>query len=96
MRLIDIPAIADILGLNAAHVRDRLTKRRDFPAGYRIGGVLRWKAEDIEDWIEARKVTPAARRSTRRVRGSTSSTRLDSSAQTSAPVQAVAESSTIA
>lgn len=96
MRLIDIPAIADILGLNAAHVRDRLTKRRDFPPGYRIGGVLRWKAEDIEDWIEARKVTPGARRSTQRTRGNRSSIRSDSSAPTSAPVQAAAESSTAA
>jgi len=66
MRMLDITSIAELMGLNAAHVRDRLTKRADFPAGYRLGGTLRWKADDIADWIESRKVTPAARRPKKR------------------------------
>jgi prophage regulatory protein len=61
--LIDINGIAEIVGLNAAHVRDRLTKRKDFPAAYRIGGALRWKRDEVDDWIESRRLSPAARRS---------------------------------
>jgi prophage regulatory protein len=94
MTLMDINAIALLLDLNPAHVRDRLTKRRDFPPAYRIGGALRWKREDLDDWIEARRVTPAARRSTRRAPGNTRAASKGSSAPTSAPVPAVAESST--
>lgn len=71
MKLIDCAGIAALLTLNEAHVRDRLTKRRDFPPAYRIGGALRWKAEEVEDWIESRRVTPTARRSTRRANRST-------------------------
>jgi prophage regulatory protein len=94
MTLMDINAIALLLDLNPAHVRDRLTKRRDFPPAYRIGGALRWKREDLDDWIEARRVTPAARRSTRRAPGSKRAASTDSSAPTSAQALAVAESST--
>lgn len=60
-KLLDVEALAERFGLNAAHVRDRLSKRRDFPPAYRIGGALRWKDEDIDEWIEKRRVPPAAR-----------------------------------
>jgi predicted DNA-binding transcriptional regulator AlpA len=96
MKLLDIPKIAEMLDLNPAHVRDRLTKRADFPAGYRIGGALRWNVDDITEWIESRKVTPNVRRSKKRTLGSTSTTHSGSRAQTSAQAQAVAESSTAA
>ena len=66
MIYMDCGAIAELLGLNAAHVRDRLTRTRGFPAGFRIGGVLRWRKDEIEDWIEAQRVSPAVRRSRKR------------------------------
>lgn len=69
----DCEAIAQMLGLNAAHVRDRLTRHRGFPAGFRIGGVLRWRKDEIEEWIEAQRVNRGARRSARQTRGSTRS-----------------------
>ena len=94
MKLLDVDKIAALLDLNPAHVRDRLTKRSDFPAAYRIGGALRWDEDDITDWIISMRVTPAVRRSKKRTPGSTSSTRSSSRAPTSAPVPAVAESST--
>ena len=96
MKLLDIAALAVLFDLNEQHVRDRLTKRRDFPAAYRIGGALRWKADEIYDWIDARRVTPAARRSKKRSPGSTSAARSGSGAPTSALVPAAAESSTAA
>ena len=65
MTYMDCDAIANLLGLNAAHVRDRLTRQRGFPAGFRIGGVLRWRRDEIEDWIEAQRVNRGARRSAR-------------------------------
>lgn len=62
MTYMDCEAIASLLGLNAAHVRDRLTRQRGFPTGFRIGGVLRWRKDEIEDWIEAQRVNRGARR----------------------------------
>ena len=93
MKLLDIAALAALFDLNEAHIRDRLSKRRDFPPAYRIGGALRWKADEIYDWIDARRITPAARRSKKRTLGSRSATPTDSSAQTSAQAPAAAESS---
>lgn len=93
MQLIGIARIAEMLDLNEAHVRDRLTKRKDFPPAHRIGGALRWKAEDIEDWIESRKITRGARQSTRPARGSRSATPTGSNAPTSEQGRAAEESS---
>ena len=93
MKLIDCAGIAALLTLNEAHVRDRLTKRKDFPPAYRVGGVLRWKQDDIEDWLETRKVTPAARQSTRRARGNKPSPSQAKNAQPSAQDRMATESS---
>lgn len=60
--MIDAGAIAVMIGLNPNHVRDRLTKRADFPRAYRLGGSLRWKIDDVRDWIDAQQLKPAARR----------------------------------
>lgn len=68
MKLLDITKLAELFDLNEAHVRDRLTKRKDFPPAYRIGGALRWKAEEIENWIESRRLSPTARQSKKQVR----------------------------
>lgn len=62
MTLINVRELAALLKMNAAHVRDRLTKRADFPRAHRVGRSLRWKAEEVDKWIESRKLSPAARR----------------------------------
>lgn len=61
MKFISAEQIAGMLGLHPAHVRDRLSKRRGFPPAYRVGG-LRWKLDEVEDWIERQRVNPAGRR----------------------------------
>jgi predicted DNA-binding transcriptional regulator AlpA len=67
MQLIDVADIAGLLKLNADHVRDRVTKRRDFPRAHRIGaGALRWSAVEVDAWIEARRLSPDARKPKRK------------------------------
>jgi predicted DNA-binding transcriptional regulator AlpA len=52
MRLISIPDIAEMLQLSAAHVRDRLVKRADFPSpAICQARMRRWRLEAIERWI---------------------------------------------
>lgn len=70
MQFLDLHDLAAMLKLNADHIRDRLSKRKGFPPAYRIGG-LRWKADDIEAWIESRKLAPAARKPKRRKEAAT-------------------------
>jgi len=53
--------IARIVGMSPTYVRDRLSKQRGFPPPIRIGKLLRWTREDIERWIESRKLSPTAR-----------------------------------
>jgi prophage regulatory protein len=62
MKLLDCTAVGELLGLNEAHVRDRLSKRRDFPPAYRLGRALRWSQEEVEDWLEGRRVGPTVRK----------------------------------
>ncbi|UAN04423.1 helix-turn-helix transcriptional regulator [Achromobacter mucicolens] len=61
-RFISHVEIAERLSLNSDHVRDRLTKRKDFPRAFQFGGVRRWKAEEVEDWIESQRKAPDGRR----------------------------------
>lgn len=61
-RFISHNEIAERLQLNPDHVRDRLTKRKDFPRPFQFGGVRRWKAEEVEDWIESKRQAPDGRR----------------------------------
>ncbi|ARP88617.1 helix-turn-helix transcriptional regulator [Bordetella genomosp. 9] len=56
--------IAERLHLNAAHVRDRLTKRPDFPRPFVFGGARRWKAQEVDLWIEGQQQRRDGRRST--------------------------------
>lgn len=66
MNLLTVREVAELLRLDPEHVRDRLSKRRDFPPAYRVGG-LRWERQDILDWVEAQRVSPAARKARRKV-----------------------------
>lgn len=54
--------IAERLCLNPDHVRDPLTKRKDFPRPFQFGGVRRWRAEEVEDWIKSKRHAPDRRR----------------------------------
>ena len=67
--------IARIVGMSPTYVRDKLSKQRGFPPPLRIGKLLRWTREDISVWIESCRLSPAARRSKRPSRGSTSTIR---------------------
>ena len=84
--LVTVREVAELLRLNEAHVRDRLSKRRDFPPAYRIGG-LRWERQDILDWIEAQRVSPASRRATRQAPRNKATGLRGSDAQPSAQAQ---------
>lgn len=60
-RFVSHNEIAERLQLNPDHVRDRLTKRKDFPRAFQFGGVRRWKAEEVDDWIESKRQVPNGR-----------------------------------
>jgi predicted DNA-binding transcriptional regulator AlpA len=53
--------LARLLGLHPVYVRDVISKRKGFPDAIRIGKALRWKADEIEDWIDRQRVSPAVR-----------------------------------
>lgn len=61
-RFVSHMEIAERLCLNPDHVRDRLTKRKDFPRPFQFGGVRRWRAEEVEEWIESKRQAPDGRR----------------------------------
>lgn len=56
------PQIATRLQLNPKHVRDRLTKRADFPQPYIFGGARRWDETEVNEWIDAQRQAPDGRR----------------------------------
>lgn len=59
--LLTVADVARLVVMTEPYVRDKLSRQRGFPEPYRIGNSLRWKREDIERWIESRKLSPAAR-----------------------------------
>lgn len=48
--------VSTMLGIHPDHWRDRASKRRGVPAPYRIGGALRWREDEIADWLESTRV----------------------------------------
>ena len=53
-RLLDIDEVAELFGLS----RDAIYARRsrgEFPPAIHVGNVLRWRARDIEDWLDDRR-----------------------------------------
>jgi len=83
--------VAAMLRMNEAVFRDRISKRRDFPAAYRFGKNLLWDRTDILDWIESQRVSPAARRAKRPVQRSKVTNSTGRGAQPSSQVPAAKE-----
>ena len=54
--LIDLPQVAERLGVNQRHVR-RLVAERRIPF-VKWGHLLRFDPVEIEQWIEAARITP--------------------------------------
>jgi excisionase family DNA binding protein len=54
--LMDVHELADHLGTNERHVRE-LIYRRKIPY-YKVGGLVRFSADDIEQWLETRRIAP--------------------------------------
>lgn len=59
--LIDIDKIADMLGLNRKHVRDRTSKRADFPRVFKIGRRKLYDREEVLEWIDGHQQAPDGR-----------------------------------
>lgn len=57
--LIDLPAVADKLGVNHRHIR-RLVAERRIPF-IKWGHLLRFDPTDIDRWIEQHRTAPARR-----------------------------------
>lgn len=84
MKYLSSADLAARYSLNEDHVRNRLTKRKDFPQAFRFGGVLRWREEDIADWEATRVISQAARKSRQRSPGSRRATTASPGVQSSA------------
>lgn len=91
-----ITDIAALLSMSEGHVRDRLTRRRDFPAGFRLGTNLRWAEDEVLDWIESRRVNRAYRPRTRPAPRSTASGTSSPDAQPSLPTPAASAAQQVA
>ena len=65
--LLTLEALAAMLDMTPAHIRDRLSKSRGFPDAIRVGQQLRWRRSEIDDWLESRRVSASARRTKRKV-----------------------------
>lgn len=87
MKLLDCEAIAAMLLLNVAYVRDVLTKTQGFPTAYRLRGALRWREDEIAEWLESRRLSQASRRLKPPPRGSKPSTTKGRGARSSERVQ---------
>ena len=57
--LLDVRAVAKLLGCSSRHVR-RLSDGGRMPAPLKLGALVRWRATAIEEWISAG--CPAVRR----------------------------------
>lgn len=53
-RLLDIPAVAEHLGISERHVR-RLVADRRIPY-LKVGGLVRFDPADIQDWLDHAKI----------------------------------------
>jgi excisionase family DNA binding protein len=49
-RLLGTLEVADVLGLSQRSVR-RLRRQGKLPPGIEVGGTIRWRSEEIEEWL---------------------------------------------
>lgn len=56
MTLLTVDQLAELFQLNKRHVAERVTKRKDFPKPYQIGGARRWNEEEVLRWVEERRI----------------------------------------
>jgi predicted DNA-binding transcriptional regulator AlpA len=49
--LVNAREVGAMFGLNARHVVDRLSKKRDFPKGRRPGKEILWFKKDVVNWF---------------------------------------------
>ena len=58
-RLLDADDIADLIGLSGRRaVYRRLARGSDFPRPVRIGRSMRWRPEDVADWLDGLYIPP--------------------------------------
>ena len=53
-RLLDIDEVASYLGLTRQAVYQRRA-RGEFRPAIKVGASLRWRVQDVEDWLEAHR-----------------------------------------
>ena len=49
-QLLDVRAVAALLGCSVRHVY-RLADRGAMPPAVRLGALVRWRRQDLEDWL---------------------------------------------
>jgi prophage regulatory protein len=67
--LVDAKFIANFLGLNFGHVRDRMSKRPDFPAPYLFGNRVRWNRTEFDQWVLAHRTDPKREKQNNKAEG---------------------------
>lgn len=61
LRWLDADGVGAMLGYSAQHVRERLACKADFPKASRPdGGHPRWKAAEVDEWMERQRINRAA------------------------------------
>ena len=53
--LLGVADVAALLGTSAKGVYNRLHRGSGFPPPIRIGRSLRWRVEDINDWLDSQR-----------------------------------------
>lgn len=57
---LDSNAVAQMLALSRGHFMERVATRKDFPAPSMALGRPRWRRSEVDDWMEAHKISRAA------------------------------------
>jgi len=61
IRWLDADGVGAMLGYSGQHVRERLASKPGFPKPSRpFGGQPRWKASEIDEWMEQQRINRAA------------------------------------
>ena len=56
--LVTAPEAAELLGVSRAHLY-RMQRAGRFPAPVRLGGSVRWRVDELREWVEAGMPTRA-------------------------------------